>query len=187
MEILEALDQAFARTHAIIAGASPEQLGEPTPCAEWAVRDLLEHTIGVVAGMAAAAAGRPMPESFVLGAEPAAQFQEAAAAAMAAWRSPGAMDRIIDGGAGPMPGHVLAGINLLDTATHCWDLAKSTGQDANLPDDVAVAALGAAKMIVQPEIRTGRFGPEVTAEGAGPTEQLVAFLGRRPWTAGCPI
>src|SRR5205823_8489455 len=34
---------------------------------------------------------------------------EAAAAALAAWRTPGVLDRVIDAGPGPMPGRVLAG------------------------------------------------------------------------------
>ena len=32
-----------------------------------------------------------------------------------------------------MPGRMLAGINLLDTATHTWDIATATGQPAQLP------------------------------------------------------
>jgi uncharacterized protein (TIGR03086 family) len=80
-----------------------------------------------------------------------------------------------------MPGHVLAGINLLDTATHSWDLAIATGQDPTLPEEVAVAALDAGKTIISPEIRPGRFAPEVApSPGAGPTAQLAAFLGRTP-------
>ncbi len=95
--------------------------------------------------------------------------------------APGALDQIVDGGPGPMPGRVLAGINLLDTATHSWDLAMATGQPTELPDDVAEAALEAAHMIVSDELRAGRFGPEVTApKSADATTQLVAFLGRTP-------
>jgi uncharacterized protein (TIGR03086 family) len=80
-----------------------------------------------------------------------------------------------------MPGRALASINLLDTATHTWDLATATGQPSALPDDVATAALEASRVIVDDELRPGRFGPEVPAPaGATPTEALVAFLGRTP-------
>lgn len=80
-----------------------------------------------------------------------------------------------------MPGRVLASINLLDTATHTWDLATATGQPSALPDEVANAALEAGLATISPDIRPGRFGPEVAAPvGAGPTERLVAFLGRIP-------
>jgi hypothetical protein len=58
-------------------------------------------------------------------------------------------------------------------------VAVATGQPAALPDAVATAALEASQMIIQPEIRPGRFGPELPApSGATATDQLVAFLGR---------
>jgi uncharacterized protein (TIGR03086 family) len=148
------------------------------------VRDLLSHTIGVVAGLGAAASGTAPTTDFALGTDPAAQFQDAAAVALAAWRTPGVLDKTVDAGPGPMPGRVLAGINLLDTATHTWDIATATGQPAKLPDGVAVAALEASRATISAEIRPGRFGPELPAPtNAGPTEQLVAFLGRQPGDA----
>ena len=180
MELIDALDQSFQHAHGIIAGVRAEQYDDRTPCEEWTVHDLLEHMVGVVAGLGAAAAGSPAGE-FTLGPDPAAQFQEASVAALAAWRTPDVLDRIVDGGAGPMPGRVLAGINLLDTATHSWDLATATGQPASLPEEVANAALEASRATISPDIRPGRFGPEVAVPaGAAPTERLVAFLGRTP-------
>lgn len=91
------------------------------------------------------------------------------------------MERIIDAGPGPMPGSVLAGINLLDTTTHAWDLAVAIGRPASVPDDVALEALEQSRRIVTAEIRPGRFEPEVPARAdADPTQRLVAFLGRTP-------
>jgi uncharacterized protein (TIGR03086 family) len=180
MELLDALEQTFQHAHGVIGNVRADQYDDPTPCPEWAVRDLLGHTIGVVAGLGAAAAGSA-PAPFALGPDPAAQFEQAAASALAAWRTPGILDQVVDAGPGPMPGRVLAGINLLDTATHTWDIATATGQSAKLPDDVAATALEVSRTTISPEIRAGRFGPEVPAPaGAGPTEQLVAFLGRQP-------
>jgi uncharacterized protein (TIGR03086 family) len=180
MELIDALEQTFQHAHGVIGNVRADQYDDPTPCPDWAVRDLLGHTIGVVAGLGAAAAGTP-PTEFALGPDPASQFREAADAALAAWRTPGVFDKVVDAGPGPMPGRVLAGINLLDTATHTWDVATATGQTTQLPDGVAEAALEASRATISPEIRPGRFGPELAApSGAGPTEQLVAFLGRQP-------
>ena len=180
MDITAALEQTFTHTSGVVAGVRPDQLDDPTPCEEWTVHQLLEHMIGVVAGLGTAVGGNP-PQEFVLSADPAAQFDEAAAAALAAWRTPGVLDRIVEIPAGPMPGHVVAGINLLDTATHTWDLATATGQPAELPEPVATAALEASTQIISPEIRAGRFGPEQSVPaGASPTARLVAFLGRTP-------
>jgi uncharacterized protein (TIGR03086 family) len=180
MELIDALEQTFEHAHGVIGNVSAAQHDDPTPCPKWTVRDLLGHTIGVVAGLGAAAAGAA-PTPFALGPDPASQFRQAADSALAAWRAPGVLDRIVDFGAGAMPGQVVAGINLLDTATHSWDIATATGQPAQLPEEVAVSALEVSRTTISPEIRAGRFGPEVPAPaGAGPTEQLVAYLGRNP-------
>lgn len=180
MDIIDALEQTFNHAHGVIAGVRADQYDDRTPCSEWSVRDLLDHMVGVVAGLGSAAAGNE-PAPFELGDDPAAQFQAAAAAAMPAWRRPGVLDAIIDAGPGPMPGRVLAGINLMDTATHTWDLATATGQPVTLPDDVAAAAIEASRATIVPEIRAGRFAPEVDVpSGASSTDALVAFLGRTP-------
>jgi uncharacterized protein (TIGR03086 family) len=180
MDLIDDLEQTFDHAHDVIGNVRADQYDAPTPCPDWAVRDLLGHMIGVVANLGAAASGT-QPTEFALGADPAAQFREAAGSALAAWRTPGVLDKVVDFGAGPMPGRAVAGINLLDTATHTWDVATSTGQPPTLPDRVAIAALEASRATISPEIRPGRFGAEVpAAPDAGPTEQLVAFLGRRP-------
>jgi uncharacterized protein (TIGR03086 family) len=180
MDLIEALDHTFQHAHGVIGNVRPDQHDNKTPCEEWTVRDLLQHAIGVVAGLGAAASRSP-GGPLDLGPDPAAQFGQVAASTLAAWRAPGVFDQLLDFGAGPMPGRVVAGINLLDTATHTWDIATATGQPAQLPDDVATAALEVSRATISPEIRAGRFGPELPAPGgAGPTEQLVAFLGRQP-------
>jgi len=180
MELIDALDRTFQHAHGVIGNVRADQYDDPTPCPDWAVRDLLGHMIGVVAGLGSAAFGNP-PAEFALGPDPASQFREAADAALIAWRTPGVFDLLVDAGPGPMPGRVLAGINLLDTATHTWDIATATGQPTQLPVGVAEAAFEVSRATISPEIRTGRFGPEVPAPpDSGPTEQLVAFLGRQP-------
>ncbi len=176
--LIDTLDRTFRHAQQMIANVQADQLDDPTPCPEWAVRDLLGHTIGVVAQLSAIAAGTT-PGAFTLGSDPAGQFGDAAEAALAAWRTPGALDATFVIGAGAMPGRAVASINLLDTATHAWDIATATGQPAALPDDVATAALAASRATISAEVRAGRFGPEVPAPaGAGPTAQLIAFLGR---------
>ena len=103
MELVEALEQTFDHAHGVVAGVRADQYGAATPCEEWSVRDLLEHMIGVVAGLGAAAAGEG-PSPFELADDPADQFQVASAAAVKAWRQPGVLDRVVDAGPGPMPG-----------------------------------------------------------------------------------
>jgi uncharacterized protein (TIGR03086 family) len=180
MDVITALDETFQHAQGVIGAVRIEQFDDKTPCTEWTVRDLLTHMIGVVEGIGAAAAGRSR-EPFELGPDPAEQFRVVSVATLTAWRRPGALDQVVDGGPGPMQGRVLAGINLLDTATHTWDLAVATGQPPALPVDVALVALEVSRETITPQIRGGRFGPEVVvASDASPTDCLVAFLGRTP-------
>jgi len=184
MELVDGLDQAFDHTHQVISGIRPEQMADPTPCSEWDVRALLTHVVGVATNLGAAAKGQApagSPNDLPLSDDPAAQYRAAADAALDGFRAPGALEKTMDAGPGPLPGSAYAGILLLDTATHSWDLAQATGQESALDPACARLALDAARQIVNPDLRPGRFGPEVpVGDDAGPTEQLVAFLGRQP-------
>jgi uncharacterized protein (TIGR03086 family) len=180
VDTVDALERTFDHTQTVLAGVKPQQYDAPTPCTEWDVRTLMEHMVGVVAMMGAAVSGQE-PQPFELAPDPASQFADIAKTAIAAWRTPGVLDKSLTAPAGEMPGHVYANINLLDTATHTWDLAKATGQPAALPDDVAIAAMEASRQVVSPELRAGRFADEIpVADAASETDKLVGFLGRTP-------
>ena len=103
MDLVDSLDHTFRHAHGVIGNIRAGQYDNKTPCEEWTVRDLLEHTIGVVAGIGATASGEERTP-FELGADPAAQFSDVAASTLAAWRSPGVFDQMLDIGSGPMPG-----------------------------------------------------------------------------------
>lgn len=183
MDLIAALAQTFDHTHGVIAGVQPDQLTNPTPCTEWNVRGLLGHTLGVVAGIGAAVGGEApsAPDSFVLDDDAAAQFRALADRTLAAWTATG-LDGETNIGAGPMPRQAAISINLLDTATHSWDIARATGQPEALPADLAVMVLGLCKQVVTDEVRGfAGFAPAIAvADDADPTTQLIAFLGRQP-------
>jgi uncharacterized protein (TIGR03086 family) len=183
VELLDALSESFDHAAKVVGGVQPAQLDSPTPCPEWTLRQLLTHTTGVVASMGLAARGlEPRnPNEFALDADLAGQFRAEADRTLAAWRE-GGLDGEMNVGAGPMPAAVALGINLADTTTHSWDIARATGQDARIPDDVARAALGFVQQFVNDDVRAfAGFAPPVeVGAAASPTDQLVAFLGRTP-------
>jgi len=184
MDTLKLLARTFESTGRIVAGVRPDQMGAPTPCREWDVRALLDHAIGVIAGFAAAAAGEdPSGEPPTIGHNPQPAFDTAARATLDAWHRPGALEGMCTIAHGiTVPAQVAAGINLIDTLVHGWDLARATGQDSSLDPELATAALEISRQVVTDDIRTsGAFGPAVpVADAASPTEALVAFLGRHP-------
>lgn len=184
MDLVSALAQTFDHTHRIVGGVSAEQMTNTTPCSDWNVQALLSHTIGVISNIGmAVATGQPpsAPPSAVLTKDLGAQFRAAADATLAAWTAAG-IDGDTNIGAGPMPRQAAIGINLLDTATHSWDIARATGQPGELPAELAQMILGICRSIVTDEIRGfAGFAPAVpVAADASPTQQLVAFLGRQP-------
>lgn len=169
MDPVPALEAAFAHTGQIIGNISPDQMDASTPCTEWTVASLLEHTTGVVAGLGQAAGGSAPAEG--------ASFDEVAANALQAWRSLD-MSTTLDAPQPGTPAPVVAGIQLMDVCGHAWDLAKATGQASEFDPELCAAAMTAAQMVVSDEIREGRFGPAVDAPDASPSDQFAAFLGR---------
>lgn len=182
MDPVTAIERAFAHTHGVIKGASADQLANATPCSQWDLRALLEHTYNVVGGMAAGASGREPAPVQLDEANLSGQFRSLADANVAAWRTPGVLEREINAGAGPMPGAVYASINLLDTLVHSWDIAKATGQDPTLPDDLAAHTLAVSNGVITDEARKfAGFDPAIDVPAsASSTDKLVAFLGRKP-------
>jgi uncharacterized protein (TIGR03086 family) len=66
---------------------------------------------------------------------------------------------------------------------HCWDLAKATGQQADLDPRLAEHALAWSHGMLRPEFRgPGKaFGAEVPVpEGAPAYDRLAGWFGRDP-------
>jgi uncharacterized protein (TIGR03086 family) len=190
MEQFTAFERAVTSTAEIVKGTAASRLGAPTPCSEWDVRALLSHVIGTLwlaEGLLSDQAPRyPMmpgglPPADLVGDDPAAAYAEAAAAALVAAKSGDALTRLHVTPLGEMPGPALAGFTTLDIVVHGWDLAKATGQPADLDGRLAAHVLGFADQALTAETRAPRIGPAVTVpEGAPVTDRLVAFLGRQP-------
>jgi uncharacterized protein (TIGR03086 family) len=184
MELLDFLSQSFDHASKIVAGVSADQLSEKTPCTEWDVRALLVHMTGGMVNIGRGARGEELladMNAYPLDADFGAQYRREAERTLESWHERGLAGQV-DIGAGPMPASFAASINLVDSATHSWDLARATGQDAELPDDLASAVLGTARGFVDDGLR--RFAgidPAIPVDSdATPTARLVAFMGRVP-------
>lgn len=184
-EHTDRLAAAYEHTAAVIGKVSEADLDRPTPCTDWNVRELLNHTIGVMFGIAGGVTGRSAnvddAPDFTAGGGTAAAFEQAVQASLAAWGGDGVFDDTVNFGAGDMPAAVGIGINMLDTLTHAWDLAEAIGLDRSMDPELAESALAAAEVTVSDDIRPGRFAPAVAiADDAPAHDRLAAFLGRHP-------
>lgn len=182
---VDTLRAVYDHTAGVIATVRPEHLDRPTPCTEWNVRELLNHTIGVVHGIAGgvrgdAPQGGDAPD-FTADPGASAAFAQASESSLAAWGADGVFDGPVNIGAGEMPAEVAIGINMLDTLTHAWDVSEALGNDRSMEPGVAEAVLAASRMVISDEIRPGRFGPAVDIGDDAPAhDRLAAFLGRHP-------
>jgi uncharacterized protein (TIGR03086 family) len=187
LDLPELHAQALAATGRLVAAVTPDQLANDTPCEGWDVRTLLNHVVSGNWWAKELAGGKTIEEvgdrldGDVLGDEPSVAYDASAAAAAAAFRAPGAMDAPCAVSYGPVPGAVYAGHRLIDVVIHGWDLAKGTGQDATLDDDLVAACW----TVVEPQAEllrgSGAFHTDVAApDGADPQTRLLAALGRRP-------
>ena len=187
MELDQLLERTMESTGRIVAGLTPEQFSLPTPCSEWVVRDVLNHIIGGNFFFAKVAAGEklevPSEPRDLVGDDPATAYAQGAKLALEAWRAPGVAERIVHMPVGDMPGAFGTGLHFMDHLVHGWDIAKATGQEDLVDQELAEAAYGLVHGNIGDDLRRagGPFGPEVEApEGCSPIERLVAYLGRRP-------
>ena len=182
MEKIDRLERVFTETQKVVDGISADDMGKPTPCAEWDVRALLNHMTGVVMMFGAALTDSPTPSpgDDIVGDDPASVFRSASKTTLDAWRGPDAMSKVIQIPVGEMPGGAAINVNTTDTYAHAVDLAVATGQEGKLDQSLAEEILARVSERGIDALRIpGVFGPEVPCEdSAAAHRRLLAYLGR---------
>ena len=182
----ENLERAFANARTVIANVEPGQLSDPTPCATWQVRDIINHVIGnsyFTAATVEAGEHVDLGDIDYTTGDMVAAYDEGIRRAVAAFNAPGALDKTLMLHFGPLPATAWMGIATTDAFTHAWDIAKATGQSTDLDPAFATEILAGAREFIRAEFRgpdgVRPFGAEVEPPAnATPADQLAAFLGR---------
>ncbi|MGX2996597.1 TIGR03086 family metal-binding protein [Streptomyces sp. JNUCC 64] len=172
----------------------PGTLDAPTPCADYDVRELVNHLFHVVTQFRELALKKPSdfsatPDRVAVGPDWREGFAGAVTELVRAWSLPGAEEGTT--GAMDLPARTVGSMVLLDLAVHGWDLARAVGAPFDPDPDGAgvVRVLEGAVAGMAPTARAmGMFGEPVDPpEGAGPFERLLAVTGRDPgWTPPAP-
>ncbi|MGW1748215.1 TIGR03086 family metal-binding protein [Streptomyces sp. NPDC002092] len=174
----------------LAAGVNEEQLADPTPCPDYAVRNMLGHLLGLsVAFRDAARKDLGVTTDTNPGAaapDLAPDWREALPKVLdelaEAWRDPAAWTGMTRAGGVDLPGEVAAAVAVDELVIHGWDLARATGQDY-IPDPAALQAshdflLAAAN---DPSRGGGIFGPVVPVPPDAPLlDRAVGLSGRDP-------
>lgn len=167
----------------VVAGIEAHELTSATPCAKFAVRDVLNHMIVLGGAFAYSFRGEEPPEIVAPdtgGRVPAAEFRQAMEDLLDAVNSPGAMERTVTAPVGQMPGETFARLVAFDGLVHGWDLASATGSEYRLPSEVIAAVDEFARAALTAEMRDGDTFKEATTPptDAGAIEHVAAFSGR---------
>ncbi|MGW1840590.1 TIGR03086 family metal-binding protein [Streptomyces sp. NPDC002067] len=173
----------------LAARTRDDQLAAPTPCTEYAVRNLLGHLVGLTSAFRDAAAketgpATATPPGSVLPDIAPGWRDELAAnldALAAAWHRPDAWEGETQAGGLTLPAALAGRVALNELILHGWDLARATGQPY-APD---TASLGVSYALLAPAAedpeRGGMFGPAVPVPDDTPLlDRVVALSGRRP-------
>jgi uncharacterized protein (TIGR03086 family) len=163
------------------------QWSDPTPCADWDVRALVNHVVGeqlwtvpLLAGQTIEQVGNQF-DGDLLGDDPAGRAEHAAAAAALAAAAPDLLDRTVSLSFGPTPAEEYLYQLLADHLIHGWDLAAAIGADRQL-DEPAVRLCTpwfAGREAMYRE--SGAIGPAVPLDDdATDADRLLAAFGRDP-------
>ncbi|MET9666315.1 TIGR03086 family metal-binding protein [Streptomyces sp. NPDC006475] len=179
----------------LIAGISDERLGDPTPCPEYAVRELLAHVVLLSTAFRDAArkdlgpltASSPGDSRPVLGDDWRDVLPRRLDELADAWTVPEAWEGDTQAGGITFPAAIAGRVALNELVVHGWDLAQSTGQKYACDE----ASLRESYAMMRPapgdeEARGDAFGPVVDVPAEAPLlDQVIGFSGRRPdWQPG---
>lgn len=178
-EIADRYRRLSAEFAARIAAVPDDAWDAPTPCADWSVRDLVDHVVAAQA-IFRGLVGRHTPPVDAA-TEPRAAWATASGLVQGDLDDPVRAGTTFEGHFGTQSFEQAVDRFLnFDLVVHGWDLARATGQDDAIdPDDLERVAAGAAAF--GDAMRgPGAFGPEVDPPaGADEQTKLMAFLGRQ--------
>jgi uncharacterized protein (TIGR03086 family) len=147
------------------------ELGNPTPCPDWSVQDLVDHIVAAPSRFARMARGEAVDWSSTpsAGRAPAARFRSNAEDLLRA---------LADGADRGGPANL--NWQCAELAVHTWDLATAVGRSTgDLDAEVAERGLAFMRAGLTEDNRSPAFGPEQPApEGADAYRRIAAFAGR---------
>lgn len=184
------LPESPAARHAAVAGdfgrlvAGAGDWSVPAPVAGWTAWNVVGHLVGWFPGFLAGGGITLAPGPSVED-DPVAAWQH---------QVDGVGSLFAERGEESFT-HPYAGTHRLDDAIdrfytadvfmHSWDLARATGQVADLDEDFAAALLSGMRQMEDVLRDSGQYGPPVAVAPDAPVvDQLMGFIGRDPAWVG---
>lgn len=167
----------------LIETTGADMIGQPTPCPDFTVKELLEHVVLVMRRVAVIGNGEHWStvQAVATNGGWADDYRSAAHNVMLAWSNPSILEKVLEVPWGEFPGVALMHAYTGELAVHAWDLAMATGVEFSIDDSLLHGALVAAKFIPAegrdtPELP---FSPVVDPGPDAPVlDQLAGWMGR---------
>jgi uncharacterized protein (TIGR03086 family) len=167
-----------------IRGTRDDQWALPTPCAEWSVRDLVNHVVGEVRWMPPLLDGVTIAEvgtqldGDLLGTDPIAAWTSARDVALEAART-ATEETVVGLSSGPTPAPEYLRQVGADLLIHAWDLAVATGTELPFDNDLTTTTIHWFADVEDAYRTAGGIGPrpEVQPDADAQT-RLLAMFGR---------
>jgi uncharacterized protein (TIGR03086 family) len=185
--------RALRRSVDLVSLVHDDQWQLPTPCAQWTLRQLVEHMTSENRGFAAAARGETEDRSAwtyrSLADDLRTDYARSADEVVAAFGADGVLDRefwlplIIDTMRFPAPQAI--SFHLLDYVVHGWDVAAALGHPLVIEDELVEVTIDIAEREVPDTPRRERPGasfrpPVPVPADASKQDRMLAMLGRSP-------
>jgi uncharacterized protein (TIGR03086 family) len=194
--------RAMATGTGVIANVRPNQLDGPTPCAEYDVRTLIGHLVGVLDRVTLMGRGENpflTPDTVTGLADDAwlAAWSDAAQRMVDAWADDASLVRIVHLPWAQESGALTQASYCNEITVHTWDLATATGQRPAWDDEAVATAWesfrgmpGEGRSAMFAEVKAGMPEPYRSAgdpwadavpvpDDAPLIDRLVAWNGRR--------
>jgi uncharacterized protein (TIGR03086 family) len=189
MDLLTDIQGAATEFGRLVDGTRPDQLDNQTACADFKVRDLINHVVSGATMFAIAFDQGSVPDDElaplfgdVLGDDYKAACATALGKAGAAFTRPGALEGSVSLPFGEFTREDALGLAVFDVIVHCSDLARATGQDLQLTEEDALIGLELARAHIVDAMRDGNTFADIVVidEDSGTWAELLAYTGRQP-------
>jgi uncharacterized protein (TIGR03086 family) len=187
MVSIDDLERAQAMTKNVMALVNDDQLGMPTPCKSWCVRDVIDHLISGnhLFATKLTSVSPEVDSSTAPGINQLRnEFDVACVRAVDAFSVPGALEGVVTMPAGEFPATIYLALATCENFLHGWDIADAIDMRSLMDNDLAESLLsgpiarGLKEEMRGPD-REASFGPRHSVGDDAPmADQLAAFFGR---------
>jgi uncharacterized protein (TIGR03086 family) len=159
----------------VVRAIEPGQLTNPTPCAEFDVRELVHHLLYWGPSLEGAGRKENVPPAEVSTTDWKGALLAQLRRTVEAWTPASAWEGSTSMGPAQTVGEMIVG----ELVVHAWDLARATGQRPDLPDDLLAYTYDGIAAGADQGREMGLYGPEVPVPSDAPLlDRILGLTGR---------